>query len=283
MDKTGVQTALANVGLPQFTKFIDLLSQPSIRLYTTPAEEAALRIGTSRIGGIPDLPAGMNWPEWQGKPQSFIAQIRLDEVHQYDTNGLLPPHGMLWFFYDASQQTFGDSPADSGGWRVLFMDGDLSKLQRANVPTQLPTGSRFRACSIKFAGEITLTQQPELEIPHLNWSETEQKQYETLLSTFLSPDDRAKVHNRLLGFPDIIQDDMRLQCQLASNGVTDPDDPRTATLTKGAMDWQLLLQIDSDEQAGMRWGNSGMLYYWLKRADLQARHFERAWLVLQSE
>jgi len=283
VDKTGMQAALANAALPQLAKSIDLLSQPSIRLYTTPVEDAALRIGASRIGGLPDLPASTNWPEWKGKPQSFIAQIRLDEVHQYDTNGLLPPQGMLWFFYDATQQTFGDSPADSGGWRVLFMDGDLSKLQRVSAPAQLPTESRFRACSIKFAGEMTLTQQPELEIPQLNWSQAEQKQYETLLSTLSVPDDRTKVHHRLLGFPDTIQDDMRQQCQLASNGVTDPNDPRIAALTKGAMDWQLLLQIDSDEQTGMRWGNSGMLYYWLKRADLQARHFERAWLVLQSE
>jgi|SRR5437660_665806 len=282
MDKTGVQTALTSVGLPQLTKSIDLLSQPSIRLYTTPVEAAALRVGASKIGGVPE-PAGINWPEWKGKPQSFIAQIRLDEVHQYDTNGLLPPHGMLWFFYDASQHTFGDSPADSGGWRVLFTDGDLSKLQRANVSAQQPKESQFRACAIKFASEMTLTQQPELEIPHLNWSEAEQQQYELLLSSFPSSDDRAKAHHRLLGYPDTIQDDMRLQCQLASNGVTDPNDPRTAALAKGALDWQLLLQIDSDEQAGMRWGNNGMLYYWLKRADLQTRHFERAWLVLQSE
>jgi uncharacterized protein YwqG len=33
----------------------------------------------------------------------------------------------------------------------------------------------------------------------------------------------------------------------------------------------------------MRWGNAGMLYYWLKRNDLQAQRFDEAWLVLQSE
>ncbi|HEU5229215.1 MAG TPA: YwqG family protein [Ktedonobacteraceae bacterium] len=283
MDKTGTQTALATAGLSQLTKSVDLLTQPSIRLYTTPVEEATLSIGKSKIGGVPDLPAGMSWPEWKGQPQSFIAQIRLDDVHQYDTGGLLPPHGLLWFFYDASQQAFGDSPSDSGAWRVLFMDGDLSKLQRASAPAQLPTQSRFHACAVAFASEITLTQQPELEIPNLNWSATEQQQYETVLSTLTSSDDRTKAHNRLLGYPDTIQDDMRLQCQLVSQGVTDANDPRTAALSKGALDWQLLLQIDSDEQAGMRWGNSGMLYYWIKRADLQTRHFDRTWLVLQSE
>ena len=65
--------------------------------------------------------------------------------------------------------------------------------------------------------------------------------------------------------------------------MTDANDPRVAELSKGAMDWQLLLQIDSDENAGMRWGNAGMLYYWIKRDDLKARHFDDTWLVLQSE
>ncbi len=76
---------------------------------------------------------------------------------------------------------------------------------------------------------------------------------------------------------------MRLQCQLASNGVTDINDPKAAALSKGARDWQLLLQVDTDEETGMRWGNAGMLYYWIKSADLQTRHFDASWLVLQSE
>ncbi len=91
------------------------------------------------------------------------------------------------------------------------------------------------------------------------------------------------MHNRLLGNPDTIQDDMRIQCQLTSHGVTDGNDPRTAALSKGAMDWQLLLQVDSNEHAGMRWASSGMLYYWITSADLHARHFDATWVVLQSE
>jgi uncharacterized protein YwqG len=33
----------------------------------------------------------------------------------------------------------------------------------------------------------------------------------------------------------------------------------------------------------MRWTNNGMVYYWIKQADLQARHFDQSWLVLQSK
>jgi len=76
---------------------------------------------------------------------------------------------------------------------------------------------------------------------------------------------------------------MRLQCQLISHGVTDTNDPQYDALAQDARNWQLLLQVDSDEQAGMHWANTGMLYYWITSADLQAHAFEHCWLVLQSE
>ncbi len=283
MDKAGVQAAFVAAGLPRLVKDLDLISKASIRLYTTPVDESALHIGASKLGGAPDLPVGVTWPAWKGLPQSFIAQIHLGDIAPYDANNLLPHSGMLWFFYDAQQQTYGADPADRGGWCVIFVDDNLPALQRTPAPATLPASSQFHACSISFASEITLSQQPQLEIPNCDWTEAEQHQYETLLSTFPSPADHATIHHRLLGHPDTIQDDMRLQCQLTSHGVTDVNDPRAAALSQGAMDWQLLLQIDSDEHAGMNWGNNGMLYYWIERADLQTHLFDHTWLVLQSE
>jgi len=283
MDKTGVRAAFVASGLSRLLKDIDLVSRASIRLQTNPVNESTLSIGVSKLGGMPDLPPEVSWPERNGLPQSFIAQIHLNEVRPYDTNKLLPQDGMLWFFYDAQQRTFGEAPTDLGGWRVIFMNDNLTRLQRHPAPAKLPTSSQFQACSINFASEVTLSQQPQLEIPNFDWTDAEQKKYEELLSTFPTPADRAAIHHRLLGYPDTIQDDMRLECQLVSHGVTDEGDPRLAEVSKGAMDWQLLLQIDSDEHAGMRWGNAGMLYYWITSAALQARRFDTTWLVLQSE
>lgn len=282
MDKAGVKAAFVAAGLSRLLKDINFISKTSIRLYTTPTDKYDLSIGASRIGGIPDLPPGIPWPEWKGLPQSFIAQIQLDDVRQYVTNAGLPQSGMLWFFYDAQQETYGADPADRGGWSVIFSE-EYSSLRRTSAPANLPATSQFKACSTSFASEITLSQQPKLEIPGFDWTDDEQKKYETLLSTFPNPDDHAALHNRLLGYPETIQDDMRLECQLASHGVTDLNDPRAAELSKGAMDWQLLLQIDTDERIGMRWGDAGMIYYWITRFDLQAHHFDHVWLVLQSD
>ena len=282
MDKAVVQAAFVAAGLSQRVKDVDALAQPSIRLFTVPAEESSLPVGVSKLGGQPDLPAEIPWPVWNNLPQSFIAQIHLDDLCSYDAQRVLPPRGMLWFFYDAQQQTFGENPKDVGGWRVLFKE-DLSTLQRTSFPAQLPTHSRFSACSIRFACELTLPQQPQLELATFDWTAEEVRRYETLLSQFPDPADRAAIHHRMLGHADALQDDMRLQSQLMTHGVTRSDDLHIDELSKGAPDWQLLLQVDSDEHAGMRWATAGMIYYWIKLANLQACLFDETWLVLQSE
>jgi uncharacterized protein YwqG len=282
LDKAGVRAAFIAAGLSRLLKDIDFIAKDSIRLYTTPAGEYDISIGASRVGGIPDVPTDFRWPERKELPQSFIAQIYLDEVHPYDTNGVLPQSGMLWFFYDAKQETYGADPADRGGWRTLFSD-DYAGLQRTAAPNKLPAESQFKACSISFASEVTLSQSPQLEIPDFDWTDDEVQKYETLLSTFPNPDDHAALHNRLLGNPETIQDDMRLECQLASHGVSDINDPRAAELSKGAKEWQLLLQIDTDERIGMRWGDAGTIYYWIAGQDLKAHRFDNTWLVLQSD
>jgi uncharacterized protein YwqG len=283
MDKAAVEAALNAAGLTRLTKDIDRLTRPSIRLRTIPIDEATLPVGASKLGGLPDLPPGRDWPVWQGLPQSFIAQIHLADTRPFDMQQVLPQSGMLWFFYDARQQTYGENPTDRGGWSVLFAADDSSKLQRTPAPAALPRDSQFHACSISFASELTITQQPQLEIPGLAWSDKDQEQYDTVLATLSPQSERAVPQHRLLGFPDTIQDDMRLQCQLVSHGVADANDPQYNALAQDARNWQLLLQVDSDEQAGMHWANTGMLYYWITSADLQAHAFEHSWLVLQSE
>src|SRR5438876_10413522 len=74
MDKTGVHAAFVAAGLTRLLKDIDDIARPSIRLLTTPVDESTLASGISKIGGVPDLPSGLSWPECHRLPQSFIAQ-----------------------------------------------------------------------------------------------------------------------------------------------------------------------------------------------------------------
>jgi uncharacterized protein YwqG len=80
---------------------------------------------------------------------------------------------------------------------------------------------------------------------------------------------------------------MELQAQLASNGVYmgGPDsysDERIAALEPGAADWRLLLQVDSDDAAGIMWGDTGTLYVWVREQDARMGDFSRVWMIVQS-
>jgi Domain of unknown function (DUF1963) len=216
---------------------------------------------------------------------SFVAQIRLSDLNLLDAAKGLPATGLLSFFYDAQQQTFGDKPSTRDGWAVIYRDGAPvpGKLARLPAPSTLPTEARYKACALTFTSEWTLPTDPAGESPSLNMTNDEQSKYETLLANYPTPNDHATIHHRLLGLPNTLQDDMRPQCQLMSHGVGSASDPRAAVLMRDASRWQLLLQVDSDENAGMRWANNGMLYYWIEQDALSARRFDGTWLVLQSE
>jgi uncharacterized protein YwqG len=282
MDRASIQAAFKKAGLTRLLKDVDVLVRPAIRLLPEPVEGRELPLGSSQLGGIPDLPADVVWPEWKGTPQSFIAQIRLGDVQAYDVEHLLPQQGMLWFFYDARQETYGTEQSDAGGWWTLYREND-AQLQRGQFPEKLPSESHFRSCALSFASELTLPQQPALELPDLDWQDEEIEKYEDVLEDLLQADEHGSTRHRLLGHPDTLQDDMRLQCQLATHGITDVDDPRVAELDQGSLDWRLLLQIDSDEQVNMRWASQGMLYSWIKEDQMRTRHFENTWFILQSE
>jgi uncharacterized protein YwqG len=79
---------------------------------------------------------------------------------------------------------------------------------------------------------------------------------------------------------------MEVECQLASNGVYLGDskawnDPQYDHLKTAAADWQLLLQVDSDDMLGTAWGADGRIYYWMRRQDLAIGDFDNTWLVRQ--
>src|SRR5437763_17178634 len=145
MNKAGVQAALVAAGLSRLPKDLDFLARDSIRLHTKLAGENDVSIGASRVGGVPDVPPDFKWPERKEVPQSFIAQLNLEEVHPYDTHGALPSRGMLWFFYDAKQETYGADPADHGGWGIIFRE-DYSGLRLLATPHKLPSERQLKAC-----------------------------------------------------------------------------------------------------------------------------------------
>ncbi len=106
----------------------------------------------------------------------FIAQLWLADAAPHDAAGLLPPTGLLAFFYDPvafysdtgtaatihdnrSGRSYGvydyDSPAN---WRVLYHDLDPARFALASSPTGLLLPAAYPAQTLTFAAEPTLPQ-----------------------------------------------------------------------------------------------------------------------------
>lgn len=277
-----------DASLPRVAAELQALVRNAIRIKTIPVtDEALLPPGTSKFGGLPDLPGDVAWPEWNGEPLAFIAQFRLEEVAPYDLERLLPATGMLYFFYEAQQSTWGDLPGDKGSARVLYYGGDTARLRGTPFPETLHEWGRdYPPCRLELSSEASMPGKQSMYIDELNLSDEELDAYEGLRQWMKGPDEDFAGH-RLFGYPQAIQGDtMQEECALATGGMSvgSPQAYQTEeaeALKKTAPEWQLLLQVDSDDAAGMMWGDAGIIYYWIKAEDLARRDFEGVWLILQ--
>jgi uncharacterized protein YwqG len=213
---------------------------------------------------------------------SFVAQMRLEDISGLAPAQDLPSAGLLSFFYDANQETYGDSPGDRGGWSVIFFEPS-AQLKPLAFPAALPDGARFSPLIPRFKTELTLPVSGQQGNPSLQWNDKNVKNYEDLLQDFPGPGNHKPPFHRMFGWPDQIQDDMQLQSAMMFNGITDSSDSKAKLAEAEKLGWLLLLQVDSDERAKMRWGSAGMIYFWIQSHDLKSRQFDRTWFVLQSD
>lgn len=269
-------------GLARVADQLASLLTPSIRLKTEAVPEETLGVASSHLGGMPDFAPGMSWPDCRGVPMAFLGQFRMSDVAALDHDARLPHSGMLYFFYEAKEQTWGFDPKDQGNWIVIHFDEDLATLQRASPPANLPEESRFQCCQVTFSLEITVPPYDSVSVQHLQLSEAEGNAYANLLDAL----DRSEPIHRLLGYPEPIQGDMQGECQFVANGVfvgggADVSEARREELEKGITDWQLLFQLDSDESMATMWGDAGRVYFWIREQDLKNRDFAKVMLVLQ--
>jgi uncharacterized protein YwqG len=267
-------------GLVKYQENLIGQSRPGIRLDCAQAGgDDAIPVGVSKMGGLPDLPPDVDWPKWKGRSLDFLLQLSMAELRDCRASADLPKRGLLSFFYDPEQETWGFDPEDGGSWRVFYFDGPVKVLERRPAPAKKSQSSTYKAFRLRFQEVLTLMPLTEEMIESLEngWDSH---------MDFVSDLVGDKPLHQVLGHPAEIQGEMRLECQLAANGVycgdgTEETHPRYAELTRGTEDWRLLLQVDSDDAAGMMWGDCGRLYFWIKEQDLAQSNFDNVWMILQ--
>jgi uncharacterized protein YwqG len=214
-------------------------------------------------------------------PLSFLCQLSLREINAVAPLPGWPREGILAFFYDPDQ-IWGFDPLDRGHCCILFYPENVPLIP-AEFPETLANNARFPKCSLQFRREWTLP--TDLQLNNGGATQWNTDEYSDLIAK-VNSDGGEPVH-RVGGYPQEIQGDMRLECQLVTNGIycgnpSGYQDPRRAELEKDASDWQLVAQFDSDEaRLGWMWGDLGRVYFWARRQDIEAADFGNGWAILQ--
>jgi uncharacterized protein YwqG len=247
---------------------------PSIRLVPQqPKAGEEGRVGGCRIGGVPDLPQGVEWPRLStdarsavdpvpppGEPLSFLLQVNLAEVAFADLEQLLPRSGMLYFFFHGG---IGDEDVAA----VLFAQG--TELRRATAPLDLPPDEFYRGFNLVPNLEWTVPSPCDLGLAdHFElWDELEDRV--AAVQGYESPTayGRGYAVHRLLGHAQFIQAD----------GMGEVD--------------RLLLQVSSDaglssygypeSGIGATWQDCGRIYYLMNKESLKLHRFAEAFVTVE--
>lgn len=277
-------------------KELENMSRDMVRLYIDGKAEYVC--GATRFGGVPDVPEDFVWPTFETntiddeevklRPLSFLAQFNCAEVSAFDKEGLLPRTGLLSFFYEVGSQLWGYDPKHAGCARVYWFE-DMTSLSRAKFPEDLDEYYRFPELQIKATREKSIPSFEDfaLEREDLYGSDG----YELFENTckelgYKMPENSSK----LLGWPDVIQNNMTLECELVSRGhylggsyEEIPQSDMDAARETSIENWRLLFQLDTVnyKDFGLMFGDCGRIFFYIRKEDLAAKRFDRVWLMLQ--
>jgi uncharacterized protein YwqG len=268
-----VDLARQHLPAPVADRWIELL-RPGLRLRRARPGEAVV----GRLGGLPQLPRDVGWPRWAGEGWlAFVAAIDCGSLPSDSLDIPLPRGGVLLFFYLDGDEAVGSwAPETQAGARVIY------------VPAGVPTAPRHTPRAVPAYREVPLTAEaivtgPDWEHPALEAATAdlpaETRRFMADLGngdpfrTALGRQATQPAH-RVGGYAHPIQGSVEVDAaQVVLGGRAGYGDP---ALREEARRWTLLAQIDSDEDAGMCWGDVGTLYWLIRPDDLRAHRFDQA-------
>lgn len=215
----------------------------------------------SRFGGKPLAPKGWSWPDFDGEPLLFIAQIDCSKLRGTAAAPSLPSEGLLSFFGDPDIS----GGSDFGGGKergAVFHWPDAIELALYDPPE--PDVEIVPCAGMEFLETFTIPDLFSSIVEDHAGGRVEARDFRMRYpdrnglgkltdGTKVSSDDMSQ----LLGWPKWVQNELY------------PDDTRE--------EWRLLLQVGTyDNGVHERWwGPGGSLYFMIREKDLAARRFDR--------
>lgn len=227
--------------------------------------ENNLSLWQSKFGGLPYFPKSLQYPiDSKGKAMFLLAQINFSETPKLAS---FPEKGILQFYISNGSDMYGacfESPAKQEDFRVLYFpevieDEHLlvTKFDFLSKPDMLPIEKQS---SLTF--NLKLAPMPVVDYLFepiiLNTSKSKYELYKDYQTVYEEHEKlfRSEGH-KIGGYPYFTQ-----------------NDPRDSETYKGK-EYILLFQMDTDDEAGIMWGESGVANFFITEQDLASKDFSR--------
>jgi len=224
-------------------------------------------------------------------PLSFVAQIDFAELHIVHALDGFPPAGRLLLFCDPFDWPWGESE-DQARARVVFTAEPAERLQRRRAPPEfagpearevMPRGFVFKPRALRPTAWLLPPPLGSRQLHRLSAEDSSAwKHNGPVFAAY-----RRFWDNLFARHPDVFAEQGEMIHQVGGTAfpIQEPVEAEAAKFAGDAPtladNWQLILQISTDIDAGMEWGDTGRLYLSARRQDLIARRFDRCWMVMQ--
>ncbi|WP_159067649.1 DUF1963 domain-containing protein [Paenibacillus ihuae] len=250
-----IRMMLKEAGLGQYWDELKYQILPGFYMVPKMTDEADIKLGASKIGGHPDVPSTFQWPSWKTHPMSFVAQINLEEFPMNLVNPEYPATGILYFFYVYDYEVWYNDDYDSDmiNNNVVYYVPETAELVRMKPPASLSEEQIFKSALLEKKLELTLPDSDYLEANHLMTNKADLNRYSLEFKPdFMNTYDRG-IGFRFLGHMSALQ------------------------YGGHPSDEILLFQADSNDEIGMEWDLSGLLYFFIKDNDFKKLFFENVY------
>ncbi len=246
----------------------ELEATQKLYLKITPSFSNKMTVWESKFGGEPYFPKGLDYPKSpEGNPLVLLAQINFSETLLLEN---FPKEGILQFYIDSYHELYGVDDEDltnQAHFRVIYFDKiDVDESNLITDFSFLPTIDDPDII-LPFIGSFALRFERKYEpisgcdyrlenlVENLVYNSEEELDYCDLLDDYLDLYDGEE--HKLGGYPFFTQDDPRMNF-----------DETVET-------YELLLQMISDEDVDIMWGDAGVGNFFIQPSALEKLDFSR--------
>ncbi|WP_436778120.1 DUF1963 domain-containing protein [Yinghuangia sp. YIM S09857] len=250
------------------------LLRPTVKFRHSAAADPAV----AHRGGRPLLPPDMPWPVWEGEgPLSLIAGFDLGALPRGNVN--LPDSGLLYFFLFDGQLCESTMPSldnEPQAHRVVHIPAGTHVERRSPPEVLRDCAAEPMAVSVEFTAPSIAS-----HVLEDHFDTTDARVAEALYDEDFDDalDLWAHMDHQLGGYPFSPQNPSLWD--IVGDEPLESGPGELAAWRAECREWLTLAQFPPDRQSALWCADTGYLYWYIRRQDLDARRFDRAVFVWQ--